>query len=87
MKKWEKISPNLPPGGSQSHCWATPAPAARLGAGPPLTSVVPGVSGAAHCGARRRRGSIKPQAACKWSVKIAQIPSCVHMFAASPGAL
>lgn len=64
-----------------------PSTRSTAGAGPPLTSVVPGVSGAAHCGARQRRGSIKPQAACKWSVKIAQIPSCVHTFAASPGAL
>lgn len=30
---------------------------------------------AEHCGARRRRGSVNPQLASKWSVKIAQIPS------------
>lgn len=36
MKKWEKFSPNLPAGESWSHCWATPAPAARPGLGPLL---------------------------------------------------
>lgn len=87
MKKGEKFSQNSPAGGSWSGRGATPAPTARPGPGPllprwRLVSAEPRTAGA-----RRQRGSIKPQAACKWSVKIAQIPSCAHTFAASPGAL